>query len=211
MHSVRRGPAPPGLQAVRKKFTPAWVRYYRDTVGSKPKDDRWRTFQPHLSNAFFHICGYCEEICKGDVDHFQPKSHYPEGVYKWSNWVLACPFCNNSKGERWPSGGFVNPCESSATGRPEAHFVFDMLTGEILARPGLRPGDRLRAVNTRDVLKLNNYHHLKIRVEWLEVIRIALENSRTKSGRDELIAKVMRSDRELYSITRQYLEEHGHV
>lgn len=144
MHSVRRGPAPPGLQAVRKKFTPGWVRYYRAGRGPKPQDDRWRTFQPYLSKAFSHICGYCEEICKGDVDHFKPKTRYPEGVYQWSNWVLACPFCNNSKGEQWSAQGFVNPCESSAAGRPESHFVFDTLTGEILARPGLPSSRRLQ-------------------------------------------------------------------
>lgn len=66
-------------------------------------------------------------------------------------------------------------------------------------------------MNTRDLIKLNNYHHLKKRAEWLAAIGIALKSSLTKSERDVFIAEVMRPDRELYSITRQYLEEQGHV
>jgi hypothetical protein len=141
------------------------------------------------------------------IDPFKPKKRYPEGVYKWSNWVLACPFWNNSKGEQWPVQDFVNPCESSAAGRPESHFAFDTLTGEMLARPGLPSSRCRRALNTRDLIKLNNYHHLKKRMQRLALIGIALENSPAKSGRDALIAEVMRPDRELYSITGQYLEE----
>ena len=101
----------------------------------------------------------------------------------------------------------MNPCESSEANRPESHFVFDTLTGEILARPGLPSIRHLRALNTRDLIKLNNYHHLKKRMEWLTAISIALQGSK----RDALIAEVMRPDRELYSITRQYLADQHHI
>ena len=144
MHGVNRGAEPSGLKAIQTKFTPRWIQYYGHNVGEKPTDSRWRQFQPDLSSVFFDLCGYCEEFCKGDVDHFRPKSRNPELVYEWSNWVLACHTCNSKKQQKWPAGGYVDPCAKSPSAKPEAYFDFDTKTGQIFPRSGLSPHRRKR-------------------------------------------------------------------
>ena len=174
MHTVSRGPEPPGLGSIRKKYTAGWVDYYRKNQGTKPSDSRWRDFHDVLSDAFLGLCGYCEESDKGEVDHFRPKSRDPERVYEWSNWIFACHSCNNAKGNKWPPSGFIDPCTSSTAGRPENYFTFDTETGEILPRAGLSSGRRTKAVRMIDDLRLNASHHLKPRQRWAVIIRRAL-------------------------------------
>jgi uncharacterized protein (TIGR02646 family) len=212
MHAVDRGEEPPKLKAVRDKYTPRWVRYYREGEGKKPTDDHWRKFQPDLSDVFSAICGYCERSCKGQVDHFRPKSRDPELVYEWSNWILACPTCNQNKGEQWPSGGYVDPGAKTRSAQPEAYFTFDTKTGEMLPRPGLSARRHNKASQMIEDLDLNAYYHLKRRVQWLEVVEAALQGDDPENPRQtKLIHMVAGRDRELSSIVRAFLTEHGYA
>lgn len=34
-----------------------------------------------VRTVFFGLCAYCEELCKDEVEHFRPKSRFPERVY----------------------------------------------------------------------------------------------------------------------------------
>jgi uncharacterized protein (TIGR02646 family) len=210
MHAVDRGEEPAGLDAVRKRYTPRWVRHYRQHKGKKPTDDHWRKFQPALSRAFSYICGYCERSCKGHVDHFRPKSRDPERVYEWSNWILACPTCNQNKGERWPSGGYVNPCARTRSAQPEAYFAFDTKTGEILPQPGLSPRRHNKASQMIADLDLNAYYHLKMRVHWLKLVETGLRGDDPEDpDHAQFIRFVAARDTELSSITRAFLTEQG--
>ena len=157
MHKVDRGPEPAGLPAVRQRYTPRWVSYYRNDRGSKPSDSKWRSFHKNLSGVFASLCGYCEERCPGDVDHFRPKSKFPERVYAWGNWVLACHTCNHEKTRDLPPGGYVDPCAKSKPACPESFFVFDTKTCEILPKSGLTAARRRRAQQMINDLKLNAY------------------------------------------------------
>jgi uncharacterized protein (TIGR02646 family) len=196
---------------VRKRLTPKWIRYYRERKGKKPGDARWRDFQPALSAVFVSLCAYCEQVCKGEVDHFRPKSRFPELVYRWSNWVHACHTCNQNKQEKWPSGGYVNPCATSARARPEAHFDFDTKTAEIVpTRDAMAVQQRRSLVTVRD-LGLNDYHHLKARAQWLMVVKLALAaRNADERERYEVVADVASRERELSSITRTLLHELGY-
>jgi uncharacterized protein (TIGR02646 family) len=212
MHAVDRGDEPPDLPAVRQRYTPGWVRYYRDGKGKKPTDDHWRKFQPRLSKAFSTICGYCERCYKGQVDHFRPKSAYPELVYEWSNWVFACPTCNQSKGEKWPTAGYVDPCAKARSARPEAYFTFDTKTCEIIPRPGLSPRRRKKAAQTIEDLGLNAYFHLKARAQWLEIVDLVLHGDDLEDADHARIIRLLASrERELSSITRAFLAERGYA
>ena len=47
-------------------------------------------------------CSYCESAIGEEsayltVDHFFPKSVYPDEVMDWKNFVPSCSFCNSSK------------------------------------------------------------------------------------------------------------------
>ena len=175
MHWVDRGEEPTGLAAVRARYTPGWVNYYSLGGGTKPNDSRWTGFKCDLERVFAGLCAYCENACRGEVDHFQPKSIFPELVYDWANWLLSCYDCNHAKGDKWPTGGYVDPCATSP--RPEIFFDFDTLTGEIVPKAGLSSTRRRVAQTMIDDLKLNEHPHLKKRNDWLLLAGLAISNA----------------------------------
>ena len=94
MHWVDRGQEPDGLEQIWLHDTQRWIDYYR--LGTRPKPrPRWTDFKSDLIEVFSELCAYCEERQRGEVDHFQPKSRFPELVYVWPNWVLVvCQSCS---------------------------------------------------------------------------------------------------------------------
>lgn len=81
----------------------------------------------HLIVDFEHRCAYCDDydIYAGGskmyhVEHFAPKERFPELEFTYDNLLYACPYCNISKSNKWPSNdsnknvvgyeGFVDPC-----------------------------------------------------------------------------------------------------
>ena len=209
MHWVNRGSEPEGLGEVRSRHTGRWVDYYINGVGSRPSDSYWRRFHDDLKRVFAGLCAYCEETTKGEVDHFRPKSRFPDLVYSWTNWVFACSGCNDAKINSWPNGGYVNPCATSLPDRPERHFAFDTQTGFILPNSSLSPDRREKAQRTIDDLGLNDWHHLTNRVEWLELFSAAMPanpKDLTASTKRRLVRFTSR-ERQLSSVVRAWLSE----
>lgn len=86
-----------------------------------------------LEEDFHFLCGYCGKNGKimhqkFHIDHFVPKSLDPDRENDYYNLVLACPKCNLSKSNKWPTRdinvpndgniGFVDP----ATEQFEEHI-----------------------------------------------------------------------------------------
>lgn len=88
----------------------------------------YRKYKPELREDFNKSCGYCDDsdVYAGGVrgfhiDHFAPKSKFPDMHITYTNLVYACPICNIYKGNYWPSelahepvidnNGFVDPCD----------------------------------------------------------------------------------------------------
>ena len=88
-----------------------------------------RTNKRHLSEDFAHRCAYCNDhhaygggYRAYQVEHFAPKSKFPDLEYDYDNLLYACPWCNGAKWNIWPSEdakknivgeiGFVDPCTS---------------------------------------------------------------------------------------------------
>ncbi len=210
MHWVDRGPEPGGLEQIRAHYTPRWIRYYSDRVGAKPVDSRWRDFHDELEWRFSGLCAYCEEICKGEVDHFQPKSRFPESVYVWSNWLFACHDCNHSKGEKWPDYGYVDPCAESE--RPECYFTFDTLTGEMLPKRSLSPDERDQAQRMIDDLNLNARQHLRKRSDRLKLVSAVIPYDPLNQTPDTEVDRRYLASRatQLSGITQVWLSERGY-
>ena len=212
MHWVERGPEPEGLEEIRARNTPRWVQYYTNGIGSRPTDSQWRQFHSDLEHSFRGLCAYCEETTKGEVDHFRPKSQFPSLVYSWSNWLFACHECNHRKSGNWPVGGYVDPCAISSSDRPELYFVFDTLTGFILPNRSLSPHRRQKAQTTIDDLRLNDLHHLKNRVEWIELFSAAIPadpdglSDRTR----EILVHFASRETQLSSLILTWLSDHGY-
>ena len=119
------------LTKFRAVFSNKWILFYREGAGSKPTDSHWRKFQSDLNLVFQSLCAYCERYCTGEVDHFQPKSKFPELVYQWTNWLYVCHECNLARGSKWPNEGYVDPCSENLHERPEQCFTFETVNGFI--------------------------------------------------------------------------------
>jgi len=106
-------------------------------------------YKDDLSSDFYRSCGYCDSpdfVWGGksgfQIDHFAPKSKFPELANDYKNLVYSCPICNRGKSNYWPSKessvsvkgnkGFVHPC----TDEYEEHLGRDS-NGEIISKTEL--------------------------------------------------------------------------
>lgn len=211
MHRVYRGAEPSGLRTIRHRYTQRWVDFYQNGLGRKPSDRKWIDFRKDLKQVFSGVCGYCERTCSGETDHFRPTSLSPRLVYEWTNWIWACHDCNHAKSNKWPKGGYINPCASSSSRGPEKFFEFDLRTGEILPRNSLTENETARAWKMIDDLKLDGYHHIQNRQIWVLILRKALSDI-TKdldSAQQEFISRITARSAPYSSISRQLVHEIG--
>ena len=92
--------------------------------------EQWTTNKSNkkqLIRDFEHRCAYCDDYDRYaggsntyHVEHFAPKEKFPELKFTYDNLLYACPYCNISKSNKWPSEdshvnvvgheGFVDPC-----------------------------------------------------------------------------------------------------
>ena len=162
MKWVDRGPEPDGVVGYARGFTQGWIDYFENRLGARPEDSHWREYRAELGRRTNRNCWYCERACYPNspersptVDHFRPLSRFPALAYVWSNWIYSCRRCNSNKDDGWPEQGYVDPCAAVAAERPERHFDYDRLTGEIVPKGGLAGESRQRALRTIDDLGLN--------------------------------------------------------
>ncbi len=81
-------------------------------------------------------CMYCEDSAGTDIEHFWPKSAYPERAFNWDNYLLACSGCNsNHKRERFPLDAAGAPLLIDPTAEdPGDHLALSPRTGQYVAR-----------------------------------------------------------------------------
>jgi 5-methylcytosine-specific restriction endonuclease McrA len=97
----------------------------------------YKEHRDNLREDFDKRCGYCNDPdcfrrAHYEIDHFIPKNFLKKKFFikkeykikeqEYSNLVYSCHFCNNAKGEKWPTGsmeihhknniGFIDPCKS---------------------------------------------------------------------------------------------------
>ena len=138
-----------------------------------------RRIRDALAQDFGPICAYCEQPCQltrprirtegGEetprpdeetIDHFRPRSRFPDLWLDWLNLVYACYRCNQSKGDSWPAtddmrnrlltvvfspryvpaSEYVDPNASDSRRPAQEFFDFDFDSGEI------RPAEELDAL-----------------------------------------------------------------
>jgi uncharacterized protein (TIGR02646 family) len=90
-----------------------------------------------LKKMFSGKCAYCEShithVDYGHIEHFRPKSVFPDLCFAWDNLLLGCAICNGSnfKGTQFPEadagGPLVNPVEEDPV--DFFQFEFDAVTG----------------------------------------------------------------------------------
>ena len=107
----------------------SWDNFRRRMCGQ-----RWWAF---ISAAYHYRCVYCDHNPARTIDHVKPKTRSPKTQYSWNNWRAACSDCNRLKGTQ----RVFDP----ATEDPRTGLVFDLDTGAVRIRSGVRGNARIRA------------------------------------------------------------------
>ncbi|GIZ08066.1 retron system putative HNH endonuclease [Flavobacterium sp. UMI-01] len=129
-----------------------------------------------LKQMFKKKCAFCEShithVDYGQIEHFKPKSKYPDLCFEWNNFLLSCSICNGkaNKGDKFPlaqeGGPFINPVDEN----PEdfLKFEFDNTTKTFLIFP-----KNNRAVTTIKELGLNRDDLVEYRtIELFKIMNI---------------------------------------
>lgn len=89
-----------------------------------------------LKKMFHGKCAYCESkitvVDYGAIEHFFPKSLYPDLTFEWKNLLLSCNKCNDAghKGTKFPldSNGdplLIDPTDDTTDPNIHLEFVWD--------------------------------------------------------------------------------------
>jgi uncharacterized protein (TIGR02646 family) len=161
-------------------------------------------------------CVYCETFITAknisDIEHFEPKSLYPEHCYEWNNLLLSCAGCNRPPGKgthdtrNFP---IVNP----TTDDPAAYFTYR--ESKITVKDDAI--DTIIAQRTIDVCKLRRIGLRRSRFEIsnsFEGLKIALKSEiqdynrlvqkKAKQDKAEKIYNCLQILKEMGVFNRQY-------
>jgi uncharacterized protein (TIGR02646 family) len=112
MIRVNRGPEPDSF-ATRAAD---WYRQFEEACRRNPEltaSQFWSNVRAQvradaqaLYTAFHGKCAYCEakmaHVTSPHVEHYRPKSKFPDRMFDWQNWLLSCGRCNDRKWARFP-------------------------------------------------------------------------------------------------------------
>lgn len=119
-----------------------------------------------LKIMFSGKCAYCEShithIGYGHIEHFRPKSKFPNLCFEWENLMLSCEICNGKqyKGDKFPEsnegGPYVNPVEENPDNSFDFEFDPETGTANVISKSG-------RANTTAEDFGLNRTELVKHR------------------------------------------------
>lgn len=136
-----------------------------------------------LERMFAKKCVYCEShishISYPQIEHYEPKAHFPHKCFRWTNLLLACGVCNGKqhKGDKFPDAAAGGPYINPTTENPEDYFSFEYntITGtaDVIGR-------NPRGITTERDLGLNRPDLVKHRSSVVE--KMAYVASHAKAG-----------------------------
>lgn len=132
--------------ALRRATEDYLAERQREVDAGADAEAAWRTARGsrHLENVVSALktmtgkrerCMYCWDSRCTDIEHFWPKSKYPEKTFVWTNLLMTCCGCNREKGADFEldSDGLpllLNPVDAD----PWEHLYFDSRTGLVTPR-----------------------------------------------------------------------------
>ncbi len=143
-------------------------------------------------------CMYCLDSHGTDIEHFWPKTPYPERMFVWMNLLLCCAECGRFKGDRFPiSAGLpllIDPTDED----PWQHMDFDPHTGNVVARFDLDLNDYcVKGTETVKLLQLDRREALAAgyRKTFRRLVRVVEEwLGQPNPTADDLIANLRETD-----------------
>lgn len=154
MHHFTRGQPPDCLTT----NGPAWSQRFVARRAANPtaafnwNRSCYADIRAKLSLDTSDHCAFCDSWpYASTVEHFRPKSKFPQNVCDWDNLFAACSECQNAKREH-----FDPLCLRGDDVSYRFDVYFDLKSNyEIQPNPAASPSDQRRAEVTIELYKLN--------------------------------------------------------
>lgn len=176
MIKLTKGDQPSSLATNSGPWTTDLMDYINKGKAYKdvPKIVREKYIQKDIKDSLLtechNKCMYCESDISGagdyHIEHYRPKSIYPNKSFDWSNLGIACPKCNRNKGDNFNE---EFPCVNPYIDCPDDFFAF---AGTMV----LPLAGNHRALLTNTVLGLNRPSLIEKRGERMKVIQSMADN-----------------------------------
>jgi uncharacterized protein (TIGR02646 family) len=214
MIRVERGDPPAGFEAkaaeLARRFTEA-----RSQDPTLTASKFWRRVRPELradaaelAERFHHKCAFCEarmeHVQHPHVEHYRPKgrAEYEALMFNWSNWLLSCGRCNESKWKHFPDCGGL-PCLLDPMGdEPGEHLLFHRQEVEGLSDRG-RETVRLLGLNRSPLFR--ERASWLVKVEALLLLASCAKEKRVQSEARQLLIWCLQEDAPFCAMTRAFL------
>ena len=138
---------------------------------------RHKDIKNALTESSYCKCAFCE--CKPgesgniEIEHFEPKSIYPDLAFEWDNLLPSCRKCNEAKLD---FDTRVTPIINPAKEDPERLLTYKFL--RIAPRDG--SGEEEKAQNTIEVCNLNSKRLYDARAELMESLTAYFDELKIK-------------------------------
>jgi len=128
-----------------------------------------------LSNLSKSYCTYCgvwtgKKFHNPSIDHFKPKSKFPELSFSWSNLFYSCGDCQTIKGSKYPKD-IITIKPDALDYEFDSWFEFSFKTFEVIPKITLCNEDKIIAQETINWLGLNDGVRPKARKREFENYR----------------------------------------
>lgn len=178
MRHITKGQKPNILHQNAQTWTDDLMAYVnRGEEVPRHIQDRYnhKEIKDALKKESYGKCMYCESVIGTvsypHIEHYYPKSVFPDKTFDWNNLGLCCQICNTNKKDYFdPAYPIVNPYQDN----PEDYFVF--LGSMVLQKPG-----EMRGENTATKLKLNRGELLEQRCAAITNISHLIERYITET------------------------------
>ncbi|MDW8844955.1 hypothetical protein SD961_03440 [Erwinia sp. MMLR14_017] len=119
-----------------------------------------------------HHCAFCDGFIGSEgretIEHFCPKSRFPEQAFAWENLFPCCDVCQSKKLETYHEL-LIKPDEEDY--QFENYFICNYGSGELQPAPDASEFHRLKAEKTIEVYGLNLPVRKKARIRELKKFR----------------------------------------
>lgn len=172
MMEIERPPAPDFLKQKSKQWTDNFINRLQNNSDAKfywPEYNRKKInklLMPELEKMTKNHCSFCDACDLGassqqTIEHFKPKSIYPENAYAWENLFLCCNACQGFKKEEY-SKNLLKPDTGDYSFK--RYFICDYNNGKLKPNPVAAEEDKERAEITIKLYGLNEKGRPQIRL-----------------------------------------------
>ncbi|MDJ0842174.1 MAG: TIGR02646 family protein [Acidobacteriota bacterium] len=178
MEKIERTPAPAWLEEKAAAWGKEWAEKYAAGAGSagftwrQHKKNGYPQLREKLITMTVGHCAFCDGFPLGErklvfsIEHFRPKTRFPELAYEWTNLFPACLACQHKKGDSFDDQ-LLKPDDGDYGF--DTFFQINWSNGRIEPRAGQSKSNRIRAETTIQLFGLNDGGLARVRLRELRL------------------------------------------